>query len=139
MKKIKKVISVFLGPLLVLTLYYYDVRGPIVYYPAVLSFMIGSAFFLTGVVFRPCLIERFAEKMKKKLTLNGQAYCRKLNACWVVILYSNAVVSFLLAWFGFMKFWAIYNGLLSYLLIFGFTLVEYAYRQKVIGKEDHLA
>ncbi len=128
MKNLSKVFSLILGPSIVLIFYLFNYSGAFLYYPALMSFGAGSVFLLSGLFFKPCLILRFAKLKHQDISAAGEVYCRRLNILWVLILYLNAVVSVAVTLAGDMELWALYNGLLSYVLLLSFAGLEYLYR-----------
>jgi uncharacterized membrane protein len=128
---IKKFLLLSLGPVLIYSLYYFEYRGLILFYPSIISGIIGTIFFLSSLIFKPCVVVRIAQAQEgKAISENGLYYCNNLNKCWVFILYFNSAISFFLAWYGLMDAWAAFNGFISYLMIFSFVAIEYKYRIK---------
>ena len=85
-------------------------------YPAVLSVIVATVF---GNSLRhpPSIIERIARIEDPQLTVTGQAYCRKVTWVWTIWLVANAVVATGLALWGSLDLWALWTGLVSYLVM----------------------
>jgi uncharacterized membrane protein len=85
-------------------------------YPAVLSVIVATVF---GNSLRhpPSIIERIARIEDPHLTVTGQAYCRKVTWVWTIWLVANAVVATGLALWGSLDLWALWTGLVSYLVM----------------------
>ncbi|MBP2292050.1 hypothetical protein [Azospirillum rugosum] len=103
------------------------------FYPVVVSLGFAAAF---GVTLRhpPSLVERFARRTEPDLPPRGVAYCRAVTALWTGWLLLNAVIAAGLALAGDDAAWALWTGLLSYLvtgaLFAGEMLVRRAVRQR---------
>lgn len=75
------------------------------------------------------LIERFARLDFPQLPPGIAAYCRKLTAVWTGFFGLNILGCFWLAIAGDDKLWALYNGLIVYLLIGLLMVGEYFWRK----------
>jgi uncharacterized membrane protein len=65
----------------------------------------------------PPLVERFARLVDPDLPDFCVPYCRKVTIFWCVFLAANALCAGLLAWLGSFETWALYTGLVAYLLL----------------------
>jgi len=74
------------------------------------------------------LIERFAQLDFPELPPEIKLYTRKLTMLWAGFFALNIVACLWLALWGDDSSWAIYNGLIVYLLIVTLVLGEYAWR-----------
>jgi uncharacterized membrane protein len=63
------------------------------------------------------IVERFARLVDPDLPDFCVPYCRKVTIAWCVFLAANALCAGLLAFAGSFEAWAIYTGLLAYLLL----------------------
>jgi uncharacterized membrane protein len=102
-------------------------------YPCVLSLAAASVFGLS-LVCPPSLIERFARLREPDLPAEGQAYCRTVTKVWTAWLLANAAIAGWLGAVGNDEAWALWTGLISYLVsgcLFG---GEFAVRRIVRGK-----
>lgn len=85
-------------------------------YPAVLSGLIGFAF--AHSLYRPpSLVERFARIKKPTLASSDAHYCRAVSLVWAVWLFANALIAAVLAIWGSLSLWALWTGLVSYLVM----------------------
>jgi len=76
------------------------------------------------------LIERFARlDFGDTLPTGITSYCRKLTILWALFFAANIVGCMWLAIFGDDATWALYNGLIVYLLIGALLLGEYLWRR----------
>lgn len=74
------------------------------------------------------LIERFARMQVGDLSTEERAWCRGVTVVWSVFLALNGCVCAALAVAAPLSWWALYTGLLSYLLIGALFTVEYVLR-----------
>jgi uncharacterized membrane protein len=69
------------------------------------------------------LVERYARLQEPELPVGGEAYCRKVTVVWCWFFAANAAVCAGLAGLAPVAWWALYTGVLAYILVgFGFTL-----------------
>ena len=106
-------------------------------YPVVIS---GGLAFLFGASLRrpPSLVERMAELGGETLSPAIRLYCRRVTMVWALWLTINTFIAAALAVFGSLEAWALWTGLLSYLvmgLIFAaeFTLRRFLRRRHAAG------
>ncbi|MFC4701783.1 hypothetical protein ACFO4O_16650 [Glaciecola siphonariae] len=97
------------------------------FYPVLMNVAIGTLF-ITSLKNEHCLIEKFAHLSKKKPPPEAKGYLRSLSLAWGLLLITNGIVSAYTAWYTSLAFWALYNGVLSYVLIALFAACEYLYR-----------
>jgi len=98
------------------------------FYPVVVSLTV-SYLFGKSLQRPPCMIERLAAIKGIVITTERQAeYMRRLTLVWCIALTVNASVAAYTAIFGSLKFWALYNGLFSYVLIGLLLVTERIYR-----------
>ena len=74
------------------------------------------------------LITAFAQLDFPQLPAGIAEYCRSLTLVWAGFFAFNIVIGLWLAFSGDDKFWAIYNGLIVYLLIVVLIIGEYVWR-----------
>ncbi len=74
------------------------------------------------------MIERFARLQTDDLTADEVSYCRSVTWVWCGFFVANGSVAFYLALAGDPRAWALFTGLISYLLIGTLFAVEYVYR-----------
>lgn len=97
-------------------------------YPVVISTCVGAVF-LASLRQSESLIERLARLSGKEITPRAKRYTRKLTLIWATLLFLNAGVALYLAYFASIEQWALYCGLLSYIIFSGFFALEFTYRQ----------
>ena len=76
------------------------------------------------------MIERFARLQEKELTPAQQAWCRMWTWLWCAFFVANGTAALLLAMWATMKWWALYNGLICYLLIAVMFATEWLLRRR---------
>ena len=85
-------------------------------YPVVISG--GLAFFFAASLWRPpSLVERMAELGGETLSPAIRLYCRRVTMVWALWLAINTLIAAALAIFGSLEAWALWTGLLSYLVM----------------------
>lgn len=99
------------------------------WYPVLASVFAGSVFAASLFSGRP-LIERIARLKTPELPPAEITYTRRLTVTWTALIFANALVAAWTALYADLAFWALYNGLLSYLLLGGFFLGEWLYRRR---------
>jgi len=96
-------------------------------YPVMMSIAMGLVF-LISLKDKHNLIERFAAAGGKQPPEKARGYLQKLCIAWGILLLLNGAVAAWTVWFASLAVWTLYNGLISYLLIAGFIVVELVYR-----------
>lgn len=82
----------------------------------------------------PPLIERFARLQHPDLTAAEIAWCRGWTKVWTLFFATNALVATLLGLTNRLQWWAVYNGLLTYIVMGGFFVGEYSVRKYRFGR-----
>lgn len=101
------------------------------YYPVIVSFLTSGVFLLT-ILRPPSLVERIARIRNPNLDKAGVVYTKKVTVVWGVFLLINGGVSLWTALAKNEELWAIYNGLISYLLMGVLFCGEFLYRHYFI-------
>jgi uncharacterized membrane protein len=101
-------------------------------YPVVMSAAVAAAFGMS-LVHPPSLIERFARLRQPDLPPEGKIWCRAVTMVWTAWLAVNAVVALLLAIFGSDAAWALWTGLIAYLIMGLLLAGEIVLRRVVVG------
>lgn len=80
------------------------------------------------------LVERYARLQDPDLPEGGPAYCRRVTIAWCWFFVVNAAVCAALAAAAPVAWWALYTGVLAYILIgLGFT-IEFLVRKRVFQR-----
>lgn len=86
------------------------------FYPVLLSLVFAAVFTLS--LWRPpSLIERLASLHHGDLPPEGQVYCHRLTIVWAAWLFANAAIAAALALAGADDYWALWTGLVSYIVM----------------------
>lgn len=102
-------------------------------YPVFMSLGFAAAFGLS-LVMPPSLVEIFAKLSEPDPSPQAKAYMRRVSLVWLVFLLANASVSLATALWGETWIWALYNGLISYLLMGTLFAGEWLVRRRVRAK-----
>ena len=97
------------------------------FYPVVVS-LVAATFFASTLRSPPSAIERISTRFGVAVTGPAVPYTRRLTMVWLAFFLCNAGIAGYLAVEGSMAAWALYNGAISYLIIFILLLVEYPIR-----------
>lgn len=99
------------------------------FYPAVMNLSVGLIF-AYSLTLEKTIIERFAQRFKPEKAAQPQVkrYLRKLTIAWSVLLIANALVAAYTALYSSAEFWALYNCVISYLIMAAFFVLELVFR-----------
>ncbi len=97
------------------------------FYPVFMSVGMGILF-LASLFDAHTLIERFARAGGKIPPPQAHRYLRTLTAAWGILLLCNGAISAYTAWFTSVGAWAVYNGVISYMIFISFAAIEWGYR-----------
>jgi uncharacterized membrane protein/peptidoglycan/xylan/chitin deacetylase (PgdA/CDA1 family) len=102
-------------------------------YPALVNFVLLSQF---GWSLRspPPMVERFARLQVDDLDATEARYCRTVTQVWCGFFLFNGTAAALLAFLGSREWWALYTGLVAYLLMGSLFTVEYVVRKARFGR-----
>lgn len=106
-------------------------------YPIAIS-LATATIFGRSLIEPPTVIERIARCYEPCLPPQGVAYARQVTVVWTIFLIANAAVSGALALWGSLGTWALWNGLISYLLIGTLLVGEMGVRRVVRGRHAAL-
>ena len=125
--RISLVARIALTPLVVLALYLLKANVWFRLYP-VLMVAVALGVFAFSLLRTP-LVEVFARRMGETLDARGVAYCRRVTVVWTVFLSAHLVVTFLTV-FASHETWALYNGVLAYLMMGALFAGEWLFRRR---------
>lgn len=80
----------------------------------------------------PTIIERFARLQTSELPPEAIPYTTKVTKIWCLFFIINILVSLYTVFFTSVEIWALYNGLISYLLMGLLFIGEWGYRRLVL-------
>lgn len=103
-------------------------------YPVLLS-LAAAYVFAQSLISPPTLIERMARVRRAAVSEGLRVYCRNLTVIWVVWLLANAAIAAALAMHGSDHAWALWTGVLSYVLSGVLLVGEMGVRRVVLRKQ----
>lgn len=103
-------------------------------YPVLMSFAFAAAFGLS-MLKPPSLIEIFATLTDPEPSPAARTYMRKVSAVWCGFLLINGALSLVTALWGSAALWALYNGLIAYLLMGALFGGEWLVRRHVRAQQ----
>lgn len=80
----------------------------------------------------PSMIERFARLRRPDLDASAIRYTRRVTLVWCAFFMMNGAASAACAWWGSREQWAVYNGVVTYLLIGVLIGGEFAWRHAFV-------
>lgn len=96
--------------------------------PVLVSVLLGAAFSRTLYGPGPTMVETFARLQVGELPDDEVRYCRTLTVIWCFFFAANAAVAAWLAFAGSRAAWALYTGVVSYVLVGALLVGEMVYR-----------
>ena len=82
------------------------------------------------------IIERFARLQTPDLSLRGVRYTRKVTQLWCGFFMFNIAVSVITLYFNLLHYWALYNGVIAYVLMGILMAGEWIVRQYVKKQDE---
>lgn len=108
-----------------------DLPQTMYWYPTAVSFLMLLLF--GGSLFaEQTLVERLARLQHPDLPPEGVRYTRRITQIWCVFFILNGGISAVLVLFRQYEWWAVYSGLLSYLLMGMPAAGEWLYRKCIL-------
>lgn len=108
--------------------------GGMFYYPllvnGILLCLFGSSLFWQSQSF----VERLARLQDPKLNEAGVCYTRRVTWVWTGFFAFNILLNSIVLWKQQYSFWALYNGVISYILLAIIMLSEWLIRQRIKRK-----
>lgn len=106
---------------------------PLKLYPVLVNGVMFAAFLAS--LFSPAsAIERIARLRDPVLPVEAVAYTRRVTQVWCIFFVLNGCTAFATAWWGSDAAWALYNGLIAYLLIGALFAAEWLVRRRVMSR-----
>ena len=102
---------------------------PLKLYPVLVSTVMLAVFGLS-LLHPPSAIERIARITDPELPPEAIAYTRKVTGVWCVFFVANGGIALATALWATDRIWALYNGLIAYLLMGVLFLGEWLIRQR---------
>lgn len=128
--KAQKILSLMLG-LFFVTIWVIKQPQSMYWYPVwVNGLMFGL--FASSLLSKQSMIERMARLKKPNLPNSAIAYTRKVTQIWCVFFIINGGIVVALIRLEYFHWWAIYTGMISYILIGMLFAGEWLYRKLVL-------
>lgn len=106
-------------------------RDSMYWYPVLVNLMMLAVF--GGSLFaKQTVIERLARLQQPELPERAVRYTRRVTQVWCVFFIANGAVAALLAWLGRYGWWAVYTGVIAYVLMGILFAGEWLYRKLVL-------
>lgn len=105
---------------------------PLKLYPVLVNAVLLVAFF-ASLFSSASAIERIARLRDPALPPEAVVYTRRVTQVWCGFFVFNGSVAFATAWWGSDAIWALYNGLIAYLLIGVLFAIEWLVRRRVMA------
>lgn len=105
-------------------------------YPAAVSIFFFCAFTYT-LFYPPSMVEKFARIKHPDLEPFAVLYTRKVTIIWCIFLAFNSMTLLYLAFFGSVKYWTLYSGVICYCLMGVLFVGEYIVRYFVIQRNKN--
>lgn len=102
---------------------------PIKLYPVIVSLAVAG-FFIFTLKHPPSAIARIATAFGENVRGPAVVYTRRLTVVWSAFLLLNGAAAAVLAFFAPIEWWALYTGLLSYVLMAFLFALEYPIRKR---------
>mgnify|MGYP003577281967 CR=1 FL=1 len=109
---------------------------PLKLYPALVNAVL-LVVFSTSLAFPPSAVDRIARMTEPDLPPEGVAYTRRVTRVWCVFLIFNRALALGTALWMSDRAWALYNGLIAYVLIGALFSVEWLVRRRVRARHSH--
>lgn len=109
---------------------------PLKLYPALVNAVL-LVVFATSLVFPPSAVERIARLTEPDLPPEGVAYTRRVTQVWCMFFVFNGTLALITALWMSDRAWALYNGLIAYVLIGALFSVEWLVRRRVRARHSH--
>lgn len=90
--------------------------GAMLYYPVLMNAAM-LLLFGSSLVFPPTIVERIARFRHPHLPEQATPYLRRVTVAWCIFFVGNGAVALYTATFASFDTWALYNGLIAYVLI----------------------
>lgn len=124
-----RIFSVFAGIFFALSAFFYDI-GLKYLYPIIVSFVFLGMFLFS--LKNEAFITRLARLKEPNLDKKVVIYTRNLTKIWCIFFALNAFIAFYLMLLDDKRLWAIYTGVISYILMGALFFGEMIFRKFVL-------
>jgi uncharacterized membrane protein len=133
--KVSKVISFLALSFLLASFVFADDTG-LLFYPVIINSALALVFSFS-LANPPPIIERLARLTQADLPSHAIAYTRTVTKVWLGFFIINAMIASYTALFTSLETWALYNGLIAYILMAILFTGEYLVRLRVQKINDN--
>ncbi|HRF87067.1 MAG: hypothetical protein IPN27_10020 [Cellvibrionales bacterium] len=127
--------ALLLATLCALASAFFNQQSTLKFIPVVINLCCLLGFSIT--LWRPpSMIERFARLQEPQLSDVAIRYTRKVTMVWCGFFIVNGSIALYTALYADMKTWALYNGLIAYVLMGALFAGEYLVRLRVKAREQ---
>ena len=130
--KVIKALTPFVGLFAVIGLFHFTDFVLLKFYPPVMNFCLFFIFF-SSLFQERTVIQKIALASDPNSNENVMKYTRNLTYIWAVFTFLNFLVSVLTVFMS-EKIWALYNGIISYILVGLIFIIEYIVRINFMRK-----
>jgi uncharacterized membrane protein len=123
------------GVVLAAVSFSFDSTAAVLYYPVLVNVALLLVF-AASLVSPPSVIERIARLREPALPPAAVAYTRRVTVVWAAFFVLNGAAAFYTARFTPIETWALYNGLVAYLLIGALFAIELVVRRAVRARHS---
>ena len=109
---------------------------PLKLYPVLVNVVMLCVFSIS-LAYPPSVIERLARLHEPDLPPSGVAYTRRVTQVWCGFFVVNGTISLLTVFWATDAGWALYNGLISYLLMGVLFVGEWVLRKRMKARVRH--
>jgi uncharacterized membrane protein len=118
------------GIVLAAASFWLEESGAVLFYPVLVNAALFVVF-AASLASPPSIIERFARLREPDLPPAAVAYTRRVTTVWTVFFVLNGAAALYTALYTSLEIWALYNGLIAYVLIGTVFAVEFAIRARL--------
>jgi len=115
-----------------------DARTAVLIHPVLVNFGFAAVFAYT-LAAPPPMVERLARILDPDLPAAAAPYLRKVTLAWIGFFLVNGTIAVWTVVWGTIDQWALYNGLIAYLLIGAMFAGELLVRRRVMPKKGERA
>ena len=115
------------GLILVILTAWKNALLPLKLYPVLVN-MIMLLIFGLSLVYPPSIIERFARIHEPSLSDAVVGYAKRVTQVWCVFFVLNGTIAMITSLYASDEVWALYNGVLAYILMGVLFAIEYLCR-----------
>ncbi len=108
--------------------------APLMFYPVLINVLMLAAFGYS-LLNPPSAIECLARLTHPNLPPSGVVYTRRVTQVWCLFFSLNSAAALYTALFASIDLWALYNGLIAYLLMGLLFASEWLVRQRILARE----